>query len=59
MFRFTFNEALEMFHQLLEFFLTNFCYAFLNFEPMPVIKKNKQTTKKKDIDIYKYLDMIH
>lgn len=52
MFRFTFNEALEMFHQLLEFFLTNFCYAFLNFEPMPVIKKNKQTTKKKDIDIY-------
>lgn len=51
MFRFTSNEALEMFHQLLEFFLTNFCYAFLNFELMPVMKK-KKTTKKKDIDIY-------
>lgn len=52
MFRFTFNEALEMFHQLLEFFLTNFCYAFLNFELMPVMKKINKQPKKKDIDIY-------
>ena len=52
MFRFTSNEALEMFHQLLEFFLTNFCYAFLNFELMPVMKKINKQPKKKDIDIY-------